>query len=51
MFDRMMPVSGRSAFGANPELGPIALALVYLPEIVEKCRRGGFGWLRKEMKN
>jgi hypothetical protein len=37
-----MPVGGRSAFGANAELRPIALALVYLPETVGKCRRGRF---------
>jgi len=34
-----MPVGGRSALGANPQIRPIALPLGYLPESVGKCRR------------
>jgi len=28
--------------GVNPEIRPRALSLGYLPETVEKCRRGNF---------
>lgn len=35
-----MPVGGRPALGENPEIGPVALSLGYLPETVEKRRRG-----------
>jgi len=39
------------ALGANPEIGPIALSLGYLPETVGKCRRAEdadlFGWKKK----
>jgi hypothetical protein len=35
-----MPVGGRPVPGVNPEIRPIALSLGYLPETVEKSRRG-----------
>jgi len=37
---RLMPVGGRPVPGVNPEIRPRALSLGYLPETVEKCRRG-----------